>query len=149
MTNIIKSISATTILLALLATSAAAQDSRAGRYTMHKADDGFVRLDTESGAVSLCQKHSEGWRCEEMPGTADRTIIEKLKSENADLKQEVARLEEMLGLRGDGKDRGPAFRLPTEKEVDNALDYFERMLKKFQDRLKRLEEKSEQPERQL
>ena len=31
------------------------------------------------------------------------------------------------------------FRLPSEQEVDRALDYFESMLKKFQDRLKRLE----------
>ena len=43
----------------------------------------------------------------------------------------------------------PDFKLPSEKEVDQALDYFERMLKKFQDRLKRLEGKTEKPERQL
>ena len=33
-----------------------------------------------------------------------------------------------------------AFRLPSEKEVDQALNYFERMLRKFQDRLKKLEQ---------
>ena len=61
-------------------------------------------------------------------------------------------MEEHLGLRGDNAkpSKKPSdFKLPTEKEVDQALDYFERMLKKFQDRLKRLERKSETPERQL
>ena len=59
-------------------------------------------------------------------------------------------MEEHLGLRGERSTRKRSdFKLPTEQEVDQALDYFERMLKKFQDRLKRLERKSETPERQL
>lgn len=132
----------------------AAEETGAGRYTMHKSDDGFVRLDTKTGVMSLCRKSDRGWACDAMTGTAPplRGEIARLRRENVELKAEIKRMEEHLGLRGDrGKPASnrPDFKLPTEQEVDQALDYFERMLKKFQNRLKRLERKSETPERQL
>ena len=132
----------------------AAEETGAGRYTMHKSDDGFVRLDTKTGVMSLCRKSEAGWACDAMAGTAPplRGEIARLRRENIELKAEIKRMEEHLGLRGDsGKSASnrPDFKLPTEQEVDQALDYFERMLKKFQNRLKRLERKSESPERQL
>lgn len=134
--------------------SAAAQDNRTGRYTMHKTDDGLVRLDTETGAVSVCRKVENNWRCEAMASTpADASNqVARLRRENAELKAELRRMEDNLGLNGD-RDRSAAnkrnFKLPTEQEVDQALNYFERMLRKFQDRLKRLEKGAEAPERQL
>jgi len=144
---------------------------------MHKTDDGFVRLDTDTGAISLCRKTSEGWGCEAMNDATPSARAPRdgpprngptydygspppgpggpgnLAAENADLKAEIRRLEELLELRGNRKPpssgkRG-SFKLPTEGEVDQALDYFERMLKKFQDRLKRLEKSTPKPERQL
>ena len=48
------------------ATYAAAQDSAAGRYTMHQTEDGFVRLDTQTGAVSLCRKEANAWSCRDI-----------------------------------------------------------------------------------
>lgn len=148
------------LIATVLASTAWAQDSRPGRYTMHKSDDGFVRLDTETGAVALCQKSGTQWRCSRMDdGTTASTTsgtdeAGRLKRENAELKAEIKRLDELLGLRSSRKEvakQKPNFRLPTEKEVDTALNYFERMLKKFQERLKRLEKNSEPaaPERQL
>lgn len=130
----------------------AADDSRSGRYTMHKSDDGFVRLDTQTGTMSLCRKGANGWGCEPLNDAAASSggELARLRRENAELKAEIRRMEENLGLSGErpAKKQGE-FKLPTEQEVDQALDYFERMLKKFQDRLKRLERKSETPERQL
>jgi hypothetical protein len=143
-------------LAAIAATSvatAAAQDNRAGRYTMHKTDDGLVRLDTETGAVSLCQKIEQDWRCQPMAGTTSGpSEAAKLRRENAELKAEIKRMEDSLGLNGNnGKSASNKrnFKLPSEQEVDQALNYFERMLRKFQDRLKRLEQRPEAPERQL
>ena len=37
------------------------------------------------------------------------------------------------------------FQLPTEEEVDSALDYVERMFKKFRDRLRNLEQEEKKP----
>jgi hypothetical protein len=145
------------------ATYAAAQDSAAGRYTMHKTEDGFVRLDTQTGAVSLCRKEAKAWSCR---GIADATPplsegssgtesndVAQLRRENRALQEEIARLEELLGLRdppAGQPSKRHGFKLPTEKDVDQAFDYFESMLRKFQERLKRLEkEQAPGPERQL
>ncbi len=70
--------------------------------------------------------------------------LARLRAENTDLKAEVKRLEEVAGLSGRG---GPQLnsqppeklQLPTEQDVDQALDYVERMYKKFRDRLRNLE----------
>lgn len=139
---------------AACAGTAFAQETRTGRYTMHKSDDGFVRLDTETGAMSLCRKSAQAWGCAPMAdtGPSSSADVARLQQENTELRAEIKRMEENLGLRGDrnkSASNRPNFKLPTEKEVDGALDYFERMLKKFQDRLKRLERKSETPERRL
>jgi len=153
------------------ASAATAQDPRPGRYTMHKTDDGFVRLDTDTGAVSLCRKTSSGWGCNAISdaspsmgpshdgprsngGPPPYSGPENLAAQNAELKAEIQRLEELLELRGSRKPpaagKNGSFKLPTEGEVDQALDYFERMLKKFQERLKRLEKGTEKPQpRQL
>jgi hypothetical protein len=145
------------------ATYAAAQDSAAGRYTMHKTEDGFVRLDTQTGAVSLCRKEANAWSCRDIadatpPQTEDNggtesNDVTQLRRENRALREEITRLEELLGLRdppaGEPQKRH-GFKLPTEKDVDQAFDYFESMLRKFQERLKRLEkEQAPGKERQL
>jgi hypothetical protein len=154
-------------LAASLPTTAGAQDRGPGRYTMHKTDDGFVRLDTETGAVSLCRKEGTSWSCRDIANAEDQTgkdadtgtpaeggsETQALRQENKELKDEIARLEELLGLREPGAPQPPrrhSFKLPSEKDVDQAFDYFERMLRKFQDRLKRLErENAPETERQL
>lgn len=126
-------------------------DADAGRYTMHKTEDGLVRLDTRTGALALCRKRDAGWSCRSIADadTTTESDVERLRRENAELRAEVKRLDELLGLSGrSGSNRADppppggkshAFRLPSEKEVDDALDYFETMLRKFRDRLKKLE----------
>ncbi len=143
--------------VAAMAAPALARDPAPGRYTMHPTDDGFVRLDTQTGAVSMCQKADERWSCVPMDGAKaeDRSEIARLKKENDELRSEVKRLEGMLGLGQQGEEKRPdparpggngqSFRLPSEKEVDQALDYFESMLRKFQERLKRLEKNQNSP----
>lgn len=135
----------------LVAAPSFAQQSTAGRYTMHQTDDGMLRLDTHTGAVSLCSKIQDSWACKPMADeNASTKEIDRLRNENSRLRAEVDRLDKMLGLGGSrpGTEADPprpgsqqhSFRLPSEKEVDQALNYFERMLKKFQDRLKKLEQ---------
>lgn len=135
---------------AAAAEPSAADGQRPGRYTMTPADGGFVRLDTETGAMALCAKRSEGWVCEAMPDAQDaqRRAIDKLEAENRALKDEIRRMEEVLGL-GDAKpgENGPrqaerpkgGLGLPSEQDVDKAFDYVQRMLKKFQERMRELE----------
>ncbi len=126
-----------------------------GRFTMAPADNGgFVRLDTQTGVMALCKKANSGWSCNDMPDTSRKLTdeIASLKTENNALKGEIQAMEETFGLNdpaapGKQSQNGgapapvpPKFKLPTEQEVDKALDYVERMLKKFRDRFRSLED---------
>lgn len=136
-------------LLAQAAT-ASAQDA-GGRFTMTPSPEGLVRLDTQTGAVSLCAKKDGEWACRALPDDqkAMQDRVTKLEDENRTLKDENKRLEDVMGLNPDsdapsGPGPGPGgvgkVPIPTEKDVDQAFDYVEGMLRKFRERLKRLDE---------
>jgi len=110
-----------------------------GRYTMQPAEGGgFVRLDSETGAVSFCNRDGGRWSC---GAVADATSaltaeINRLKEENKTLKDDVRRLEDTL-LSTEHNDRPEGrLQLPSEEDVDRALNYFEKLFRKFRDRLK-------------
>lgn len=134
------------IALAGPAMQATAQE-RPGRYSMTPTEGGVLRLDTETGAVSLCSRKSGDWACAPVgePPRADATEIERLRAENTELRAAVKHLEEMMGVDGNRRPGAKAERpgggmtIPSEKDVDEALDYVERMYKKFRDRLRQLE----------
>jgi hypothetical protein len=134
------------VALAGAATAAMAQSTlpagSPGRFTMHPADGGVLRLDTQTGVLSMCRQAPSGWSCSMMPD--DRATvtdeIERLKAENTELRSAVKRLEDMAGLPNDpaSKPKSTAG-LPTEEELDKAMSYVQRMLKKFKDKIKELE----------
>lgn len=136
--------------LALSSTRATAAED-APRYTMTPSADGFVRLDTMTGAVSLCSKKDGDWACRALADD-QRSLqerITKLEQEKRDLEEENRRLEDVLGLNGkqapgaSGPPGGSSpgkIPLPTEKDVDKAFDYVEGMLRKFRERLKQLDD---------
>lgn len=138
-------------VLLTLATVAIAEES--GRYRMSPTEGGFVRLDTETGSMALCAKRDQGWSCTAMADdqASQRQRIETLEAENKALREEIKRLEEVLGV-GDTKPGsgaapapappGGAFKLPSEEDIDKGFDYLDRMLKKFRDRMKKLEDGS-------
>ncbi len=62
-----------------------------GRYTFSKVADGFLRLDTQTGEVSICSQRTVGWACQAVP--EDRAVLEseiaRLRHENAALKKDM------------------------------------------------------------
>lgn len=136
--------------LGLLATQAGAQE-RPGRYQMSPVDGGFARLDTETGAISICRGAKDApaaqWNCQPMGDGGADAQLRKLEAENKELRAEIRRMEDQLGLNGDksrngekhAEERPRGFDLPSEQDVDKALSYMERMIKKFHDAMKRLE----------
>ena len=116
-------------------------DGPPGRYTMHPADGGFLRLDTQTGQMSMCQRSAGSaggaWNCSMLPD--ERVALER---ENQDLKTAVKRLEDLAGVAGprEADDKGPMARLPTEDDVDKAMSYVQRMLKKFREKVRELED---------
>jgi hypothetical protein len=137
------------LMLASPATQAA---SDSGRYAMKPTDDGFIRLDTQTGAVSLCKKGDNGFSCAPVPGSegTQSRRLDELKTENDRLRSEVERLEKHFGISPDapldskpGPQAKGKLQIPTEQDVDQMFDYIEGMLKKFRDRIERLEKESE------
>jgi hypothetical protein len=113
-----------------------------GRFTMHPADGGVLRLDTQTGVLSMCRQSGGSWSCAMMPDdrAAVTDEIERLKAENRELNSAVKRLEDMAGVPAEpGAKSKPIAGLPTEEELDKAMSYVQRMLKKFKDKIKELE----------
>jgi hypothetical protein len=144
----------TVAVCALIATGAVAQE-KPGRYVMSPIEGGFARLDTETGLMSVCKGTAANFKCELAPdstGVAQKDA-EKNTAEAKELRAEIKRLEELLGLgdkpeggnkqaekqRPGSRPGGPGFKLPSEAEVDQAFDYIEKMVKKFKSKLKQLE----------
>jgi len=122
---------------------AMAAEDKPGRYTMTPTEGGMLKLDTATGVVSLCSRAGAEWSCKltQDGETTLRKEIEGLKAEVEVLKDQLKTTEEIAGL-GDpdkgGSKRGVT-QLPTEKDVDQAFDYFEKMVKKLRERLNRIE----------
>jgi hypothetical protein len=116
---------ATSLLAAALAWPALAGDED-GRYRMVPTADGFLKLDTRSGAVSECKPASDGYRCRLVPDEqrALQAEIDRLAGENGALK-------EQLGKASPGRSAKPSPALPSEDEVDRAFGYMEMFLRRL------------------
>jgi hypothetical protein len=106
---------------------AAAQgpDADDKRFSLHKVDDGYLRLDGRSGAVSLCARPDSGWVCRAVPD--ERSALEgeigRLAAENAELKRTL--LDRGAPLPGlaprPPADVGVGSAAPTESDVDRVV----------------------------
>lgn len=138
------------LLLALALTLASAgiatADDVAERYTMSPVEGGFLRLDKETGAVAMCASKAGTWACDPVEDRTGAATESKLETENKDLKARIKALEDALDnvatptTPPDTAPPAPKSQLPTEEEVDQALDYVERIFKKFRDRMRKLDE---------
>jgi hypothetical protein len=143
----IRNLAVAAVALLLLSGAAPDAEDRTGRYVMTPVEGGFLRLDSQTGAVSMCQRTTGRWSCEAVPDDrqAQQSDIERLAAENRELKSAVKRLEEMLNLpeSEDGSRRadrgGPKLQLPSEQDVDRAMSYIQGMMRKFREKMRELE----------
>ena len=98
-----------------------------GRYVLKDVRGGFLRLDTQTGAVSHCGVHNETWRCEPVADAqaALQDEINRLAKENAELEQQLA-----------GRDRNepgsaPPLELPSDEDLDRVFTMFEKFMQRF------------------
>ncbi|MCP4382030.1 MAG: hypothetical protein GY798_11565 [Hyphomicrobiales bacterium] len=83
-------LAATLGALATLLASAVAGEPDAARYAIEPSVDGFVRLDTETGALSHCTRRDGIWRCAVL--TEDRSAIDALAADVSALADGLAAL---------------------------------------------------------
>ncbi len=124
---------------------ARAQAPEAGddnRYTFHRVDEGFLRLDTRTGQVSLCSRKTVGFGCHVVPDerTALENEIGRLQNESASLKKEL--LARGIALPGAVKDDNkpeapvakrtePDLKLPSQADLDRVRVVFEKVWRRL------------------
>ena len=86
------------------------------RYQLQRTDDGYARINTQTGEVSTCTERG------------DQLVCRMAADERAALLEEVAALEERLAALEGG--RGPTG-LPGDDDVDRALSLMERFMRGF------------------
>lgn len=127
--------------VATLAVAAAyaqnAPDNEDGRFTFHRADEGYLRLDGRSGHVSLCARRPAGWLCQAVPDerAALESEIARLQGDNARLKKELLSRNLPLpgGSRPEMTGRGEESRpqLPSDAELNRIMAFIEKVWKRM------------------
>lgn len=120
-------------------------DSENGRYSFSGVPDGMLRLDTRTGAVSVCAKQSTGWACNAVPDerAALENEIARLQRENGALKKDM--LARGLQLPGGVASGSPANQrelnlkvpLPSDAEIDRVMSAFEKMWRRLVDMMQK------------
>ncbi|MCG7508893.1 hypothetical protein [Mesorhizobium retamae] len=119
-------------LAGLLAAPAFAED--ANRYKLEKTNDGYVRMDTQTGAMSICSERDGQLVCRVAADerTAFQDEVDRLQGTIKALDERVTKLENSLTARLESK-------LPTEEEFNKTMGYMERFLRGFMGIVKDME----------
>jgi hypothetical protein len=125
-----------------LAAPALAQDAPPGRYVLQPVPDGALRLDTATGAVSLCTRASADWTCRAVADDrrAIEAEVERLARENGELRRQLAERQRTT------RD-APLPGRPSERDLEEALGLMERFLERGMGVLERWRRDRAQPDR--
>ncbi len=126
-----KTAAATAAICLLAASPAAAQE---GRYILEKTDTGFVRMDTQTGSISVCEMN-------------DKQMICRLSADERHAFQDAI---DELHVRIDALEKrvagGPAMRmappsrgLPDDQEMEETFSFMEKFFRRFMGIAKDLE----------
>ena len=122
-------------LVSLVAASAYSEET--DRYRLEKSDNGYVRMDTQTGAMSICEEHSGQLVCKMAADerAAFQDEIDRLENSVKALDQRVVTLENSLSARFEST-------LPSEEDFNKTMSYMERFLRGFMGIVKDMEKDS-------
>jgi hypothetical protein len=113
-------------------------ESEDSRFTFHRSNGGYLRLDGRSGQVSKCTRRPAGWLCQTVPDerAALEAEIARLQADNISLKKEL--LSHNLPLPTGVKADAPAARneesrlqLPSDAELNRIMTFIEKIWKRM------------------
>ncbi|MER9072329.1 hypothetical protein NKH80_05790 [Mesorhizobium sp. M0904] len=112
-------------------TAASAFSEEADRYRLEKSANGYVRMDTQTGAMSLCEERSGQLVCQTAADerAAFQDEVDRLQNSVKALDERVAKLENSLAARLEST-------LPSEEDFNKTMGYMERFLRSFMDIVK-------------
>jgi hypothetical protein len=126
---------------AALAVPAAAQDAE--RYRLERTEDGYVRLDTQTGAMTLCREADGRLVCAPLSPMADQRAGDE--SEVESLRERLRILEGRVSALESG---APVAGLPPEEEFERGIGYMERFFRMFMGLVREFEgDRATPPER--
>lgn len=97
------------------------------RYNFAPVEGGALKLDTVTGKVSFCGRTSGTYVCEAVPDTRDA------------YEAEIGRLQQQVeALQGGKAKAGEAPALPDDSNLDAAMDYAERVMRRLKQMLDNL-----------
>ncbi|MBC2771594.1 hypothetical protein H6M51_01895 [Rhizobium sp. AQ_MP] len=110
------------LLLAAGIPVAVAQETNTDRYTLEKSESGFVRLDRQTGAVTLCTEADGTLTC--------RMAADERAAYDEDLARLEKRVEALEKQIADGTTAGSG-ELPSDAEIDRSIGIMERFMRAF------------------
>ena len=117
-----------------------ASAEEAERYRLEKSDTGYVRMDTVTGEMSICEERSGQLVCKLAADerAAFQTDIDRLQAKLDDVEGRVAKLEARPSI--------PETLLPTDEQVDKGIDIMEKFFRSFMGIVKDLDKDVARPD---
>ncbi|MEW6633493.1 MAG: hypothetical protein AB1440_21710 [Pseudomonadota bacterium] len=116
-------------LFSLVAASAHSEET--DRYRLEKSADGYVRMDTQTGAMSICEEHSGQLVCKMAADerAAYQDEIDRLQTSVKALDERVTKLENSPSARLESN-------LPSQEDFNKTLGYMQQFFRTFKDIVK-------------
>lgn len=126
-------------VLSLATPAAVAQEANAERYTLEKSESGFVRLDRQTGAVTLCAEDQGTLTC--------RMAADERAAYDEDLARLEKRVEALERQLADGT-AARSGELPSDAEIDRSIGIMERFMRAFFNLVQEFQGAEEQPQQE-
>lgn len=113
-----------------------------GRYTMTPVGDSVLRLDSATGAVSICGRKLGGWSCDSIvdDSLALKQEVDRLTRENQELKDKLAEADANEAEAGPSKVPANPYAQFPGLALDEMTDFINEMIRRLQDMVRDLKQ---------